>query len=84
MLARSRFHFRALPLVMAAACLSLLQPAANAADVGFRQGTVTANGADDKPAHFALYYPTPDAARVIPMGPFPQAVAINGAPEPVP
>ena len=44
--------------------------------------TVTANSADDKPAHFALYYPTADAARVIPMGPFPQTVAINGAPEP--
>ncbi len=43
--------------------------------------TVTASSADDKPAHFALYYPTPDAARVIPMGPFPQTVAINGAPE---
>ena len=82
MLARSIFGFRALPFVMAAACLSLLQPSANAAEVGFRQMTVTANGADDKPAHFALYYPTPDAARVIPMGPFPQTVAINGAPEP--
>jgi predicted dienelactone hydrolase len=82
MLARSILDFRALPFVMAAACLSLLQPAANAAEVGFRQMTVTANGADDKPAHFALYYPTPDAARVIPMGPFPQTVAINGAPEP--
>ena len=42
--------------------------------------TVTANMADGKPAHFALYYPTPDAPRVIPMGPFPQTVAINGAP----
>ena len=82
MLARSIPGFRALPLVIAAACLSLLQPAANAADVGFRQMTVPGNGADDKPAHFALYYPTPDAARVIPMGPFPQTVAINGAPEP--
>jgi predicted dienelactone hydrolase len=81
MLARSVFGFRALPFVMAAACLSLLQPAANAAEAGFRKMTVTANGADDKPAHFALYYPTPDAARVIPMGPFPQSVAINGTPE---
>ena len=44
--------------------------------------TVAAISADEKPAHFALYYPTPDAARVIPMGPFPQTVAINGAPEP--
>jgi predicted dienelactone hydrolase len=44
--------------------------------------TVAASGADAKPAHFALYYPTPDAARVIPMGPFPQTVAINGAPAP--
>ena len=81
MLARSIFGFRALPLVMAAACFSLLQPVANAAEAGFRQMTVAANSADDKPAHFALYYPTPDAARVIPMGPFPQTVAINGTPE---
>lgn len=82
MLARSIFGVRALPLAMAVACIALLQPAANAAEAGFRQMTVTAKSADDKPAHFALYYPTLDAARVIPMGPFPQTVAINGAPEP--
>lgn len=81
MLARSIFGFRTLPLVVAAASALLLQPAANAAEAGFRQMTVVAARADDKPAHFALYYPTPDAARVIPMGPFPQNVAINGAPE---
>lgn len=81
MLARSIFGSRTLPLVMAAACALLWQPAAYATEAGFRQMTVAANRADDKPAHFALYYPTPDAARVIPMGPFPQTVAINGAPE---
>jgi len=81
MLARSHFGFRTLPFVMAAACALLLQPAAHAVEAGFRQMTVTANSADDKPAHFALYYPTPDAARLIPMGPFPQTVAIHGAPE---
>ena len=81
MLTRSIFAFRALPLVVAATYGLLLQPAANAAEAGFRQMTVTASSADDKPAHFALYYPTPDVARVIPMGPFPQTVAINGAPE---
>ena len=43
--------------------------------------TVAAESADAKPAHFALYYPTPDAARLVPMGPFPQTVAINGSPE---
>ena len=88
MFARSIFAFRALPLVVAAASALPLLPAAHAADValavqaGFRQITVTASSADAKPAHFALYYPTADAARVIPMGPFPQTVAINGAPEP--
>jgi predicted dienelactone hydrolase len=87
MFASSKFNFRALRLVITAACVAPLLPAANAADAapatqaGFRQMTVTANSADDKPAHFALYYPTPDAARVIPMGPFPQTVAINGVPE---
>jgi predicted dienelactone hydrolase len=86
MFAPSTFSFRALPLVVAAACVVLL-PAAHAADTGlatqsgFRHMTVTASNAGDKPAHFALYYPTPDAARVIPFGPFPQTVAINGAPE---
>ena len=85
MFARSLFAFRALPLVVAAACVALLMPAAHAADAalaiqaGFRQMSVTASSADNKPAHFALYYPAPDAARVSPMGPFPQTVAINGA-----
>lgn len=79
--ARSIPGVRFLPLVMAVACLSLLLPSAHATEAGFRQVTVTANKAGDKPAHFALYYPTADAARVIPMGPFPQTVAINGAPE---
>ena len=82
MFARSRFAFRALPLVVAAACVALLLPVAHAASAtqaGFRQMTVAASSADAKLAHFALYYPTPDAARVIPMGPFPQTVAINGA-----
>src|SRR5436190_24319385 len=65
MLARSIPGVRALPLVMAAACLSLLPPAANAAEAGFRKMTVTAHGADDKPAPFSLYYPTTDAARPI-------------------
>jgi len=81
MLTRSISGIRTLALVMALACVALLQPAVNAAEAGFRQMSVTAISADDKPAHFALYYPTPDAARVIPMGPFPQTVAINGAPE---
>jgi predicted dienelactone hydrolase len=82
MLTRSNFSFRALPLVIVVAS-ALLLPAANAAsaaEAGFRQMTVATTTADSKPARFALYYPTPDAARVIPMGPFPQTVAINGAP----
>ena len=77
---RSIFDFRGLPLVMAVACFAMLPHAANATEAGFRQMTVAANSADSKPAHFALYYPTPDSARVIPMGPFPHNVAINGAP----
>ena len=80
MFTHSNFSFRDLALVMAVASALLLQPAANATEAGFRQMTVAASGASDKPAHFALYYPTPDAARMIPMGPFPQTVAINGAP----
>ena len=60
MFARSVFAFRALPLVVAAACALLLLPAANAAsaapatEASFRQMTVTASSADDKSAHFAL------------------------------
>lgn len=79
MLTRSIIGFRALTIVMTATFITLL-PAANAAEAGFRQMTVTTTRADDKPAHFALYYPTPDTVRVIPMGPFPQTVAINGVP----
>ena len=82
MIAPSNFSLRDLPLVTVAAFALLLQPAANATEAGFRQMTVAVSKADDKPAHFALYYPTPDAARVIPMGPFPQTVAINGVPAP--
>ena len=44
--------------------------------------TVTTPSVGDKPARFALYYPTSDVARMVPMEPFPQTVAINGAPEP--
>ncbi len=69
-------------LVMLTACVALLQPTANAAEAGFRQMTVAASSLGGKSATFALYYPTTDAARVIPMGPFPQTVAINGAPAP--
>ena len=68
MFTRSRFAFRALQLVIATACVALLLPAANAAnatEAGFRQMTMAASSADDRLAHFALYYPTPDAARVI-------------------
>ncbi len=68
MLAPSIIGFRALPPVMAViAIAALLVPAAHALDA--------------KPAHFALYYPTVDSARVIPLGPFPQTVAIKGTPE---
>jgi predicted dienelactone hydrolase len=80
MSARFIYGFRALPYVMALVGIALLQPVAQATEAGFRQLTVAANSADGKPAHAALYYPTADAARVIPMGPFPQNVAINGAP----
>jgi predicted dienelactone hydrolase len=88
MFARSNFAFGAIPFVVAAACVTLLLLAAHAADAalatqaGFRQMTVTASSADAKPAHFALYYPTLDAARVIPIGTFPQTAAINGASAP--
>jgi predicted dienelactone hydrolase len=71
---------RALPYVLALIGLAMLHTAAQAAEAGFRQLTVAANGTEEKPGHAALYYPTADAARVIPMGPFPQNVAINGAP----
>jgi predicted dienelactone hydrolase len=81
MFARSNFGIRTLPIFFAASCALLQQPVAHAFDAGFRQMTVSESKADDKPAHFALYYPTQNDARVIPMGPFPQTVAINGAPE---
>ncbi len=79
MFAFSNFNFRAFLFYPTVASALLLQLVANAAEAGFRQMTVAVSSAEDKPAHFALYYPTEDAARVIPMGPFPQTVAINGA-----
>lgn len=79
---RSISGFRTLPHVLALAGIALLHTAAQATEAGFRQLTVAANGTEGKPGHAALYYPTADAARVIPMGPFPQHVAINGAPAP--
>lgn len=80
MFAPSISRFRALPFVMALTGIALLHTAAQATEAGFRQLTVAANGTDGKPGHAALYYPTADAARVIPMGPFLQNVAINGVP----
>lgn len=80
MFASSIFRFRALSFVMALTGIALLHTAAQATEAGFRQLTVAANGTDGKPGHAALYYPTADAARMIPMGPFPQNVAINGVP----
>ena len=81
MFARSLSRIRTLPLVAVAACALLQQPVVQAAEAGMRQMTVTASSAEGKPAHFALYYPTQNEARAIPMGPFPQTVAMNGAPE---
>ena len=77
--------FRDFPIIMSVAFALLMQPDANAADAfeaGFRQMTVAANTPDAKLAQFAMYYPTPDAARMISMGPFPQKVAINGVSAP--
>jgi predicted dienelactone hydrolase len=82
MLFRSNSNFRAATLVIAVASITVLQPVAHATEAGFQQITVASISSDDKPAHFALYYPTQNAARLIPMGPFPQTVAINGIPEP--
>lgn len=77
---RSIDCFRALPLVLALAGIALLHTATHATEAGFRQLAVAASGAENKPARAALYYTTDDAARLIPMGPFPQHVAINGTP----
>lgn len=82
MFAHTITGLRALPYVMALTGIALLQPAAQATEAGFRQLIVTANSTDGKPGRAVLYYPTQDTARVIPMGPFPQTVAINGAPAP--
>ncbi|MFN4361585.1 MAG: alpha/beta hydrolase family protein [Hylemonella sp.] len=80
MLPRSISGFRVLSYVLALAGIALLHTAAQATDAGFRQLAVKASDTDGKPARAVLYYPTADAARVIPMGPFTQHVAINGAP----
>lgn len=81
MIAYSNLGLRSLYGILLMVLFGVFSFAADAAEVGFRQMRVTAKSGGEKPAHFSLYYPTSDTARVIPMGPFTQTVAMNGIPE---
>jgi len=52
-----------------------------ATEAGWRPFTAPALNSSGKPIQIALYYPTQDASKPIPMGPFTPKVAINGKPD---
>jgi predicted dienelactone hydrolase len=63
---------------------TLLGPMANpaqATEAGMRFFRTAVGGNGEAAMPVALYYPTQDTARAIPMGPFTPRVAINGAPD---
>lgn len=65
------------------ATLSLFLSAspALATDAGLRRFDAPAQNSSQEPIHVALFYPTQDHAKPIPMGPFTPTVAINGKPD---
>lgn len=54
---------------------------AQATEAGLRTFRTAAGASGEAAMPVALFYPTQDAARAIPMGPFTPRVAINGAPD---
>jgi predicted dienelactone hydrolase len=71
------------PVGFLVAGLGLLLAAgpALATEAGLRRFVASAQGSSQEPIHVALFYPTQDAAKSIPMGPFTPTVAINGRPD---
>ncbi|MBI5792359.1 MAG: dienelactone hydrolase [Rhodocyclales bacterium] len=73
---------RSLHVIFGIATLLLLATGpALATEAGLRQFDARAQSSGQEPVHVALFYPTQDSARSIPMGPFTPAVAINGKPD---
>ena len=75
-----RVKFRVAALAGLFAAGSFLSLHAGATEAGLRMMTVPLT-ANDRPAHYALYYPSDGASHDIPMGPFPQHVAMNAPPQ---
>jgi predicted dienelactone hydrolase len=67
--------------LVAASSLFLSASPALATDAGLRRFDAPARDSSQEPIHVALFYPTQDNARPIPMGPFTPTVAINGKPD---
>lgn len=68
---------------LAATALALLLPATtHALEAGWRQITVAPAQPGGPVTPVALYYPTQAPASVVPMGPFPQQVALGAPPPP--
>jgi predicted dienelactone hydrolase len=66
--------------VLAAASLLMAASPAWATEAGFRRFDAPSQGSQEA-IHVALFYPTQDSARAVPMGPFTPTVAINGKPD---
>lgn len=74
----ARWHFAKAALILAA--LLAVGPAL-ATEAGMRRFVAPAQSSSQEAINVALFYPTQDAAKSIPMGPFAPTVAINGKPD---
>ena len=75
----ARLHFAKAGLIVAAL---LVAGSALATEAGLRRFVAPAQSSSQESINVALFYPTQDGAKPIPMGPFTPTVAINGKPDP--
>ena len=74
----TRWHFAKAGLILAAL---LAAGPALATEAGLRRFVAPAKGSVQELINVALFYPTQDGAKPVPMGPFTPIVAINGKPD---
>jgi predicted dienelactone hydrolase len=75
---RGKLQFAKAGLIVATL---LVAGTALATEAGLRRFVAPAQSSSQEPINGVLFYPTQDAARSIPMGPFTPTVAINGKPD---
>lgn len=75
---QARLHFAKTALLVAAL---LVAGPASATEAGLRRFVAPAQSSSQESINVALFYPTQDSAKPIPMGPFTPIVAINGKPD---